>query len=579
MTAPRTRSAALVLSLLCALLAVAVPVPTASAASYAKISGSGSTWSANAVQQWVRNVKANYGMTVNFTDNGSSQGREQFKNNTVDFAVSEIPYGLKEQGVTDTPPKRGYAYMPIVAGGTSFMYNLKINGKQVTNLRLSGEVVAKIFTGAITRWNDPAVAADNPGLALPARQIVPVVRSDGSGTSAQFTTWMAQEQTAVWNAYCQRTGRGSGCGMTSNYPLLSGSAMISKSGSLGVSGHVRQPSGEGAITYVEYSYALKTGFPVAKMLNQSGYYVEPTASSVAVGLTGAQINQNERSSNYLTQILDGVYRNADRRTYPLSSYSYMILPTKEESGFTSAKGNSLGTFGRYFLCDGQQQAEELGYSPLPKNLVQAGFEQLRKVPGAPTASIDINNCRNPTFSSDGTNTLAKNAPYPKACDKKGPTQCSDGTAGAEGRDTPVKPSAQGGNSSGGGTGTTGSGGTTSGGSGTTGGNAASGGGSSTGTTGAGGTGTTGGAGTTGGPAAGGTSVDPDTGEVLGSGDGTGNGGDTSVAATPVSLASRNELGLRGALMALSAVLLLGVVVGPPLAARALSSRSRRRGDV
>ncbi|WP_218036893.1 phosphate ABC transporter substrate-binding protein PstS [Streptomyces hyaluromycini] len=561
--ATRFRLAATVLSLLCALLAV--QPPPAAAASYAKITGSGSTWSSNAVQQWVRNVKANYGMTVNFTANGSSQGREQFKNNTVDFAVSEIPYGLKEQGVTDTPPSRGYAYMPIVAGGTAFMYNLKINGKMVTNLRLSGDVVTKIFTGKITRWNDPAIAADNPGLNMPARAIVPVVRSDGSGTSAQFTMWMSKQYGSLWADYCSRTGRGSGnCGMTSNYPLLSGSTMIAKSGSLGVSGHVRQPSGEGAITYVEYSYAKNTGFPVAKVLNKDGYYVEPTAASVAVALTKAGINENKASVNYLTQILDGVYTNADARTYPLSSYSYMILPTKVESGFTAAKGNSLGTFGRYFLCDGQQQADDLGYSPLPKNLVQAGFDQLRKVPGAPTSSININTCRNPTFSG-GVNTLIKNAPYPKSCDKKGPTQCTTGTAGAAGTDTPVKQGATGGSSSGG--------------SGSSTGGSSTGGSSATGGSGTGGTDTNG----DGTPdasasaASGGTSgasIDPDTGEVV-SGDGTGTG-DANVAANPVALASDNSLGMRGALMALSAVLLVAVVVGPPLTARLLAGRSRRR---
>ncbi|MFD4944359.1 phosphate ABC transporter substrate-binding protein PstS [Streptomyces sp. NPDC058409] len=561
--ATRFRLAAIVLSLLCAVLAARTT--SASAASYAKITGSGSTWSSNAVNQWIRNVKANYGMTVNFTDNGSSQGREQFKNNVVDFAVSEIPYGLKEQGVTDQPPRRGYAYMPIVAGGTSFMYNLKIGGKQVTNLRLSGDVLAKIFTGQITRWNDAAIRTDNPGLNMPARQIIPVVRSDGSGTSAQFTTWMAKEETGIWNDYCKRTGRGSNCGMTSNYPLLSGSAMVSKYGSLGVSGHVRQPSGEGAITYVEYSYAIKTGFPVAKVLNRNGYYVEPTASSVAVALTKAEINQNKRSVNYLTQILDGVYRNTDSRTYPLSSYSYMILPTEEEANFTKAKGNSLGTFGRYFLCDGQQQADELGYSPLPKNLVEAGFDQLRKVPGAPTSSININSCRNPTFSSDGTNTLAKNAPYPKSCDKKGSKQCSDGTAGAQGHNTPVKPSAQGASGGSGGSGSSGGGSAGSGSGGTTGGTDKNGDGQPDSTGGSTTDGTSGGA------------IDPDTGLPI-SDDGTGTG-DTSVAANPVSLASGNAFGLRGALMALSAVLLVAVVIGPPLTARALAARSRRKGEL
>ncbi|MHA5052701.1 phosphate ABC transporter substrate-binding protein PstS [Streptomyces sp. SD15] len=566
------RLGATVLALLCAL--VAVHPPDAQAASYAKITGSGSTWSSNALDQWRRNISANLGMTVNFTANGSSQGREQFKNGTVDFAVSEIPYGLTEQGVTDAPPPRGYAYMPIVAGGTAFMYNLKISGKKVTNLRLSGPVLAKIFTGAITQWNAAEIKADNPGLNLPARRIVPVVRSDGSGTTAQFTTWLAKEQGSIWNDYCGRTGRGSNCGMTSYYPVLPGSSMIAKSSSLGVSGFVRQPQAEGSITYVEYSYAIKTGFPVAKVLNKSNYYVEPTASSVAVALTGAQINNDKNSSNYLTQILDGVYRNNDRRTYPLSSYSYMILPTSiggDKNPMTEAKGNSLGTFARYFLCDGQQQAEELGYSPLPKNLVQAGFDQVRRVPGAPTSSIDINDCRNPTFSG-GVNTLIKSAPYPKDCDKKGSTQCTTGTAGAQ-QETPVKPSANGGSTSTGGG--TGAGAAAGGGTGS---------GSSSGTNGTGGTGSSADTTDTDGDgtpdaqsAAGGTTggaIDPDTGEVLGDGAAT---GDTSVAANPVNIAYGSSFGLRGALMALSALLLVGVVVGPPVAARALAGRARRKG--
>lgn len=559
-----SRLALAVASLLCALLAF--HAPAAEAASFTKISGAGSTWSSNALDQWRRNVASNSGMTVNYAALGSSVGREQFKNGTADFAVSEIPYGLTEAGATDAPPKRGYAYMPIVAGGTAFMYNLKIGGKKVTNLRLSGEVVTKIFTGRITMWNHPEIRADNPGLNLPAARVIPVVRSDGSGTTAQLTTWMSKQHPALWNDYCGRAGRSTPCGMTSYFPVVPGSSHIAKSGSLGVSGFTKQGHAEGAITYVEYSYAITTGFPVAKMLNASGYYVEPTASSVAVALLKARINEDKNSPNYLTQILDNVYRSADRRTYTLSSYSYMIIPTKAEQPFTTAKGRTLGTFANYFLCDGQQQAEELGYSPLPRNLVQAGFAQVRKIPGAPAGSTDIAKCRNPTFSADGSNTLADNAPYPKACDKRGPTQCADGTAGAKEK-TPVKPGATGGGS-GGGTGGASTGGGSGGGSAGAGGGAATGGAASGGDT----AGTAGADGSTAGTAAGGA-IDPDTGELISDG---GTGGDSSVVGNPVTLAAGESGGLRGVLMALSAVLLLGVVVGPPLTARALAARNRRK---
>ncbi|MDT0347273.1 phosphate ABC transporter substrate-binding protein PstS [Streptomyces litchfieldiae] len=315
--------------LLCVLLSV--DLPHAYGATYVRVSGAGSTWSQNALDQWRRNV-SQYGMPVEYEGTGSSNGRQQFRNGTVDYAVSEIPYGLRDFGQVDTPPSRGYAYMPIVAGGTSFMYNLKIGGRRVTNLRLSGEVLTKIFTGQIAMWNDPGIREDNPGLALPARRVVPVVRSDGSGTTAQFTLWMSKMHGGLWNDYCRAAGKDTPCGMTSYYPTIAGRGFVSQSGSLGVSGYVSQDYAEGAITYVEYSYAQNRNFPVAKVLNAEGYYVAPTASAVAVGLTRARINEDQNSSQYLTQNLDNVYRHNDRRTYPLSSYSYMILPTEEEAG-------------------------------------------------------------------------------------------------------------------------------------------------------------------------------------------------------------------------------------------------------
>ncbi|WP_242088996.1 phosphate ABC transporter substrate-binding protein PstS [Curtobacterium sp. DN_7.5] len=447
MTTRRTR----LLGAITAALALAVsllPVSAAHAAeSYVPISGAGSSWSSVAIQQWAVNVQQ-YGMKVRYASTGSSDGRNQFKAGTVDFAVSEIPYGIKDGGVTDVPPTVGYAYMPIVAGGTSFMYNLASGGKQITNLRLSGPVLAGIFTGSITSWDDPKIKADNPGLELPKRKVVPVVRSDGSGSTAQFTTWMSKKYPSQWNAYCKQAGRPLPCGVTSNYPTIPGKGFIAQPNSQGVSGYVAQKANVGTITYVEYSYALKTGYPVAKVLNKSGYYVEPTASNVAVGLLGAKINTDKKSPSYLTQILDGVYDNPDPRTYPLSSYSYMIIPTTTDASLTTAKGKTLGAFDYYFLCEGQQQAEVLGYSPLPINLVQAGLDQVRRIPGVQAKSIDIRKCNNPTFSADGKNTLAVKAPQPPACDKLGATQCNTGTGGAKGTATPTQTSSGSGRSSG-----------------------------------------------------------------------------------------------------------------------------------
>jgi phosphate ABC transporter phosphate-binding protein len=400
---------------------------TAFAADYVPISGAGSSWSANAVDQWRRNV-TQYGMRVNYASTGSVDGRNQFKGGTVDFAVTETPYGLRDNGVTEPLPNQGFAYMPIVAGGTAFMYNLTSGGQRITNLRLSGETISKMFTGEITKWNDKEIADDNPGLTLPDRKVVPVVRSDGSGSTAQFTLWMSKQHSSIWDAYCRDTGRSTPCGLTSFYPTKSG--MVAQPGSQGVSGYVAQKANEGTITYVEYSYALKTGYPVAKLLNKAGYFTEPTAKNVAVALLGAKINTT-RGDEYLTQILDGVYNNKDPRTYALSSYSYMVVPTEAQGAFTEAKGKTLSAFSNYFLCEGQQQADVLGYSPLPINLVKAGLDQVKLIPGAETGKVNINKCNNPTLDPK----YISAAPMPAECDKVGTTQCTTGTGGASNTST------------------------------------------------------------------------------------------------------------------------------------------------
>lgn len=417
-----------------------VMAPRSDAQSYYRISGEGSSWAAGFIDAMRVNVKQ-FGITVDYNPSGSSVGRKNWLNGTVDFAASDIPFQFKpEDGSAPENPAGGsYAYIPVTAGGTSFMYNLKINGRRVTNLRLSGENVAKVFTGTIKKWSDPAIQTDNPGLTLPDRAVVPVVRSDGSGSTAQFTLWMIKQHGRIWQEYCERSRRAPACGFTSFYPTVSG--MIAQSGDVGVAGYVAQNFAEGAIGYVNYSYALGAQFPVAKVLNSAGYYTEPTPENVAVSLLRARINTDSASANYLTQILDDVYSDRDPRNYQLSSYSYFILPTKVRGQFTAEKGRTLGAFSYYSMCQGQQQSASLGYSPMPINLVEASFEQIRKIPGVVAQDIDITKCKNPTFSENGTNTLATNAPQPQDCDRQGPGQCSTGTGGAKKVETPVKTAA------------------------------------------------------------------------------------------------------------------------------------------
>jgi hypothetical protein len=174
----RARLTAVAVATLTALY-VGIMAPAAVAASTctastpcAAITGAGSTWAYNAIHLWDANM-TQFGVTVNYQPNGSRSGRVFFADGQADWAASEIPYGVVDGANTDSPPSRGFAYMPDVAGGLAFMYNLQINGQQVTNLRLSGAVIAGIFTNKITFWDDPAIKADNPQLALPHRLITP----------------------------------------------------------------------------------------------------------------------------------------------------------------------------------------------------------------------------------------------------------------------------------------------------------------------------------------------------------------------------------------------------------------------
>lgn len=420
-----------------AAIALAAGASPASAGGYATVTGSGSSWASVALDQWAQDVQPN-GLVVNFNPDGSAAGRGDFmQGSQVDFAASDPPFrnGEDELGGTGTEsPEWGYSYVPDVGGGTAFMYHITVGGHLVTNLRLAGQTLMKIFTGQITNWADPAITRDY-GAQLPSEQITPVIRSDGSGATFFFTRWMAHLWPSQWNAFCQRVHPGIKlpCPQTEFYPQF-GSARA-ESGSNNVSTYITSSYGEGSIGYDEYAYALNAHWPVVALANPGGYYVLPTASNVAVALTQAVINENQSSPDYLQQNLDNVYGYRDPRSYPLSSYSYLVVPkkgTKVPPVFASSAGRSLSTFINFYLCAGQQQAAALGYSPLPINLVQGGFHQVNLIPGTVGApNIDYNTCDNPTFVH-GKDVLLSSAPYPNACQKVGsPLNCTLGHNGGK----------------------------------------------------------------------------------------------------------------------------------------------------
>lgn len=374
--ARRGRLALGLVAVLACLAAGTVPAHGAPGQALPPVSGAGSTWSQNALDQWRADV-TRQGLRINYQGVGSTAGRNLFREGSVDFAVSEVPYQPGE----NRPPFE-FVYLPIVAGGTAVIYKVRdSNGQAITNLRMSPELTAKVFTRKVTKWNDPAIAAENPGVRLPNLEITVVVRSDGSGTSYQFSAFLANRAPAIWNEFTRANNIRPG--PTSNWPTLTGAT--GQVGSDGVANYVAQ--GNGAVTYAETSYAGERRLPVALIRNRAGNYVLPTATNVSIALTAARFNPDR------TQVLDGVYVHPDRNAYPISSYSYMLARTK---GMNPDKGRSLARFVYYFACAGQQKAEALWYSPLPTNLVRAAFEAIVTVPGAePPPAIAPQTCRNP----------------------------------------------------------------------------------------------------------------------------------------------------------------------------------------
>lgn len=419
------------------LLASALAPPSPARAAVAVPKGSGSTFAQIALDQWRAEAAIALGIRVEYSALGSTAGRTQFLNGSVDFASSDIGFEPEEKLT------RPFVYLPIVAGGTGLMYNLKDRaGRPITDLRLSGRTVARIFTGDIRNWGHPDILADNPHLAdrIPTGNgITAVVRSGGSGTTAVFTAYMARVAPDVWGRFAQKYNiRGD---FTSSYPEVD--AFAKQSGSDGIANFVATPgSGANSIGYAEAGFAIQRGLPLAFVRNEAGNWTQPTARNVAVALTQAVRNPDG------TQNLDRVYFHNHPETYAISSYNYLIAPT---AGFDDpAKGDPLGKYIVYSVTEGQGKAARLGYSPLPPNLVQQALDAVRQIPGAPEPpplgnwgrfyeQLEVSKAPDPTPSGPGVQTGASTggAADPAAGRDAG----APGTAGNE-QTTPAEAAAK-----------------------------------------------------------------------------------------------------------------------------------------
>lgn len=413
---------------------IAVLIVTATpAAAEPSLQSTGSSFAGVAIQEWVGQSATLYGLSINWQVSSSVVGLNNFAQNQVDFAASDIPYSAQQSTYFPTQP---YQYMPDVAGGLSFMFNLNgVDGQRITHLDLDTSVIAKIFLGEITNWNDPAIAQINPQLQgdLPNQKIIPVYRSDASGENYLLSDYLLHEDktefvgaqdafnsgnpgqpSATWPVPAQ----GSNPSPTT-YPGWGLGNLVGQSGSDNAANYVAAVSSVGSITYVETAYAKAHGFPYAYLYNASGNAVQPGSTNVSNALKAAILYTD------LTQNLSGVYTNPDPTAYPLSAYSYLVTPcspqlaaqtgtacasfsapgvpsTSPRSPLDPQKGQEIGKFVAYLACAGQEQMTALGYSPIPGNLVKEDFAAIARLnggvePPAPTPA----NCPDPTLGNTG----------------------------------------------------------------------------------------------------------------------------------------------------------------------------------
>jgi phosphate transport system substrate-binding protein len=311
--------------------------PTKVACASGTISGAGSTFVQTIVQQWIKDYAAACpDATVNYQGVGSGAGIQQLTAGTVDFAGSDVAMKPEEQ--TAAEAKVGpVLHIPWTAGGIAVEYHLD----GVKDVKLTPEALAGIFAGKITTWDDAAIKAANKGVTLPSTAIQVVHRSDGSGTTAAFTAYLAAAAPSTWTF---------GSGKEVPWPTGQGAK-----GSDGVTAAVKQTAG--AIGYAEVSFAKGGSLGIAKIENAKGSFVGPEADAVAAALESATV-----PGDLKVQVS---YAPDSADAYPISTTSFVIVPAKPAD---TAKGKLLQSFVSYALGRGQDAAEDLFYAPLPSSL-------------------------------------------------------------------------------------------------------------------------------------------------------------------------------------------------------------------
>lgn len=309
--------------------------------------GAGATFPYPLYSKWISEYnKANPGVQINYQSIGSGGGIRQISAGTVDFGASDAPMSADE--VQKAPAK--LHHVPTTLGAVVITYNVPELGAP---LKLSADAVSGVYLGTIKKWNDPKIAEGNPGAKLPDKDIAVVYRSDGSGTTAVFTDYLAKVSTE----YKAKVG----AGKSVKWPVGLGAK-----GNEGVTGQVKTTPF--TIGYVELAYAKQNKLPIAQLRNKAGQFVEPTAQTITAAAAGVEVGDDLTAS--LTD-------PAGEKAYPISSFTYLLV---YEDAKDKTKGQALAKFLWWALHDGQKHAAELDYAPLPDALItktEARIKSLR----------------------------------------------------------------------------------------------------------------------------------------------------------------------------------------------------------
>ncbi|MFL5803209.1 MAG: phosphate ABC transporter substrate-binding protein PstS [Roseiflexaceae bacterium] len=328
----------------------------------AKLTGSGASFPDPIYQAWIKNYKTVAPtVEINYQSVGSGQGRKDFFGGVTDFGGSD-KYASDSELKAATDPNTGtlkveVLHIPTVLGSVVATYNLP----GVEKLQFSGEALAGIFLGTITNWNDPMIAADNPGVTLPDMEITVAHRSDGSGTTSIFTNYLSSVS-PDWKSKV-------GAGDTVQWPTGQGGEK-----NPGVAAIVQQT--EGAIGYVELIYALSNKLPVPAVKNAAGKYVVPSLESTSAAAQGFLAKTPDDLRVNIVNPPEG------ETAYPIAGYTWVLVPKEWKD---EAKAQALTDFLYWAITNGSETAKSLNYAPLPDEIRTKAIAKLGEITvnGAP----------------------------------------------------------------------------------------------------------------------------------------------------------------------------------------------------